>query len=48
VPADVLQAYNLTSLSFGKDYIIPKPFDKRLLARVSGAVADAARAQQAK
>jgi malate dehydrogenase (oxaloacetate-decarboxylating)(NADP+) len=45
VPADVLQAYNLTSLSFGKDYIIPKPFDKRLLARVSGAVADAARAQ---
>ncbi|MDP2070427.1 malic enzyme-like NAD(P)-binding protein [Methylotenera sp.] len=48
VPADVLQAYNLTSLSFGKDYIIPKPFDKRLLARVSGAVADAARLQQAK
>ncbi len=48
VPEDVLQAYNLTSLSFGKDYIIPKPFDKRLLARVSGAVADAARAQQAK
>ncbi len=48
VPADVLQAYNLTSLSFGKDYIIPKPFDKRLLARVSGAVEDAARAQQAK
>jgi len=48
VPADVLQAYNLTSLSFGKDYIIPKPFDKRLLARVSGAVADAARAKQAK
>jgi malate dehydrogenase (oxaloacetate-decarboxylating)(NADP+) len=48
VPAEVLQAYNLTSLSFGKDYIIPKPFDKRLLARVSGAVADAARAQQAK
>ena len=48
VPADVLQAYNLTSLSFSKDYIIPKPFDKRLLARVSGAVADAARAQQAK
>lgn len=46
VPADVLQAYNLKSLSFGKDYIIPKPFDKRLLARVSGAVAEAARAQQ--
>jgi malate dehydrogenase (oxaloacetate-decarboxylating)(NADP+) len=48
VPDDVLVAYNLTSLSFGKDYIIPKPFDKRLLARVSGAVADAARLQQTK
>lgn len=48
VPDDVLVAYNLTSLSFGKDYIIPKPFDKRLLARVSSAVADAARLQQTK
>jgi malate dehydrogenase (oxaloacetate-decarboxylating)(NADP+) len=47
VPEDVLKAYNLTSLSFGRDYIIPKPFDKRLLARVSGAVAEAARLQQA-
>jgi malate dehydrogenase (oxaloacetate-decarboxylating)(NADP+) len=46
VPDDVLAAYNLTSLSFGKDYIIPKPFDTRLLARVAGAVADAARLQQ--
>ena len=43
VPAEVLAAYNLTSLSFGKEYIIPKPFDKRLLARVSGAVAKAAK-----
>ncbi len=42
VPADVLQAYNLQALEFGKNYIIPKPFDKRLLARVSGAVAVAA------
>ncbi len=41
VPADVLQAYNLTELKFGKEYIIPKPFDKRLLARVSGAVTKA-------
>ncbi len=48
VPDDVLAAYHLTSLSFGKDYIIPKPFDKRLLPRVSGAVADAARLQQTK
>ena len=43
VPADVLAAYNLKELKFGKDYIIPKPFDKRLLARVSGAVAKAAK-----
>ena len=43
VPAEVLAAYNLTELSFGKEYIIPKPFDARLLARVSGAVAKAAK-----
>lgn len=43
VPADVLEAYNLTSLEFGRDYIIPKPFDRRLLAMVSGAVAKAAK-----
>jgi malate dehydrogenase (oxaloacetate-decarboxylating)(NADP+) len=48
VPEDILTAYNLKSLSFGKEYIIPKPFDKRLLSRVSGAVADAARLQQDK
>lgn len=42
VPAEVLAAYNLHSLAFGKDYIIPKPFDPRLLARVSTAVAGAA------
>mgnify|MGYP000994518030 FL=1 len=43
VPAEVLQAYQLTALSFGKDYIIPKPFDPRLMARVSTAVAEAAK-----
>ncbi len=43
VPADVLAAYNLKELKFGKEYIIPKPFDKRLLARVSDAVAKAAK-----
>ncbi len=42
VPAEVLAAYKLQSLSFGKDYIIPKPFDPRLMAYVSGAVAAAA------
>jgi malate dehydrogenase (oxaloacetate-decarboxylating)(NADP+) len=42
VPAEVLKAYQLESLSFGKDYIIPKPFDPRLMKFVSTAVAEAA------
>ena len=48
VPQEVLDAYQLTELSFGKEYIIPKPFDPRLMKRVSGRVADAARAEAAK
>ena len=47
VPQEVLDAYQLTELSFGKEYIIPKPFDPRLMERVSGRVADAARADAA-
>ncbi|HSH53711.1 MAG TPA: malic enzyme-like NAD(P)-binding protein [Methylotenera sp.] len=47
VPEAVLKAYKLNSLSFGKDYIIPKPFDARLMEKVSSAVADAARLQPA-
>jgi malate dehydrogenase (oxaloacetate-decarboxylating)(NADP+) len=43
VPQQVLDAYQLQSLSFGKDYIIPKPFDPRLMTYVSGAVARAAK-----
>jgi len=42
VPQAVLNAYNLKELKFGRDYIIPKPFDPRLLTRVSKAVARAA------
>lgn len=42
VPADVLKAYGLSELSFGADYIIPKPFDARVLYRVAPAVAKAA------
>jgi malate dehydrogenase (oxaloacetate-decarboxylating)(NADP+) len=42
VPADVLAAYNIDKLEFGRDYIIPKPFDPRLAERVPKAVADAA------
>lgn len=45
VTKEVLQAYNLTELSFGRDYIIPKPFDNRLLTKVSNAVTAAARLQ---
>jgi len=44
VPQQVLEAYQLPSLSFGKDYIIPKPFDPRLMEYVAGAVARAANA----
>ncbi len=42
VPAEVLEAYQLDRLEFGRDYILPKPFDPRLLERVAGAVAAAA------
>ena len=42
VPADVLKAAGVESLSFGPDYIIPKPMDARLLPRVARAVAQAA------
>jgi malate dehydrogenase (oxaloacetate-decarboxylating)(NADP+) len=42
VPAEVLKASNIDALSFGKDYIIPKPMDPRLLKRVALAVAQAA------
>ncbi|MDC1165762.1 malate dehydrogenase, partial [Candidatus Thioglobus sp.] len=42
VPKDVLAAYNIDSLSFGKDYIIPTPFDKRLIDIMPKAVYDAA------
>ncbi len=42
VPDEVLRAYGGQPLKFGPDYIIPKPTDGRLLARVSAAVAEAA------
>jgi len=38
----VKEAYGLENLNFGKDYIIPKPFDERVRASVSTAVASAA------
>ncbi|MBL4677899.1 MAG: NADP-dependent malic enzyme [Mucilaginibacter sp.] len=42
VPEAVNLAYNITNLKFGKDYIIPKPMDQRLITEVSSAVAKAA------
>ena len=41
VPQVVLDAYQLKALSFGRDYILPKPFDPRLIERVPPAVAAA-------
>ena len=42
VPEQVNIAYGATKLTFGKDYIIPKPFDPRLITTVPMAVAKAA------
>lgn len=42
VPEQVNIAYGETKLVFGREYIIPKPFDPRLIAVVSPAVAKAA------
>ena len=42
VPEQVNIAYEETKLNFGKDYIIPKPFDPRLIVDVPIAVAKAA------
>jgi len=42
VPEQVNIAYGETRLNFGRDYIIPKPFDPRLITMVAPAVAKAA------
>jgi malate dehydrogenase (oxaloacetate-decarboxylating)(NADP+) len=42
VTQEVLTAYGVDSMEFGKDYIIPKATDSRLLGVVSNAVAQAA------
>jgi len=42
VPEQVNLAYNETRLTFGNEYIIPKPFDPRLIVEVPMAVAKAA------
>jgi len=42
VPEQVNIAYDATRLTFGKNYIIPKPFDPRLITKIPPAVAKAA------
>lgn len=42
VPDEVKMAYGGMDLSFGREYLIPKPFDSRVLTRVCPAVAQAA------
>lgn len=42
VPEIVKRAYGVSELSFGREYIIPKPFDPRVLTWVAPAVAKAA------
>jgi malate dehydrogenase (oxaloacetate-decarboxylating)(NADP+) len=42
IPDEVLRAYGLSELAFGPDYIIPKPFDWRVLLWVAPAVVQAA------
>ena len=42
VPEEVNVVYDQTRLSFGKNYIIPKPFDPRLITTIPPAVAKAA------
>lgn len=42
VPEHIAKAYGVSNLSFGKDYILPKPFDPRLLTTVAPAIIRAA------
>lgn len=42
VPDNISRAYDLDSLEFGREYIIPKPLDHRVIRRVAVAVAKAA------
>ena len=42
IPEEVVEAYGEKSISFGKDQIIPKPLDPRLIYKVAPAVAKAA------
>ena len=41
VPASVLKAYKVKKMAFGPDYILPKPFDPRLIERIPAAIVKA-------
>ncbi|MDJ0957370.1 MAG: malic enzyme-like NAD(P)-binding protein [Arenicellales bacterium] len=47
VPKEVLDAYDLNELSFGKDYILPKQFDPRLVERIPPKVEEAVKQSSA-
>lgn len=42
IPESVSRAYGGQSFKFGREYLIPKPFDRRVLLKVASAVAEAA------
>lgn len=42
VPDSVMMAYNAETIEFGRDYLIPKPMDTRLITTIAPAVAKAA------
>ena len=42
VPDYIRKAYGGINIEFGRDYLIPKPFDKRIFVNASSAVAHAA------
>ncbi len=42
VPSEILDAYGVKELTFGRDYVIPKPLDSRMLEWETPAVAQAA------
>jgi malate dehydrogenase (oxaloacetate-decarboxylating)(NADP+) len=42
VPEYIRAAYSGVEMSFGRNYLIPKPFDRRVFVRASAAVAKAA------
>lgn len=45
VPEDVLKAYNLQHLSYGRDWFIPKPLDRRLFTSLPPVIVNAAVAE---